>query len=65
MHGLFNTDLFHRDELYTNISIEIFCDVYQKVFSGNSVRSGMLEMGFSTPALRLLTVLCLTGIFVQ
>jgi len=37
----------------------IFCDVYQRVFSGNSVKSGTLEMGFSTTALLLPTVLCL------
>jgi hypothetical protein len=35
--------------------MQILCDVC----SGNSVKSGMLEMGFSTTALLLLTVLCL------
>jgi hypothetical protein len=41
--------------------MQIFCDAYQKVCSGNSVKSGKLEMGFSTSALFLLAVLSLYG----
>ena len=51
--------LFHRNRLNQHF-LQIFDDVYGKMCGENKLKNGALEIGFSTTALPLLPVVCLT-----
>jgi hypothetical protein len=53
------TNSFPRVKLWTNISIQIFSNIYKKMCSKNNPRNGSLKIGFSTMTMLPLTLLCL------
>jgi hypothetical protein len=50
--------LFRKKRLNHHF-LQIFDDVYGKMFVENNLKNGALEIDFSTTALPLLTVVCL------
>jgi len=60
---MFGTSVCHQNVQETNhkaaISVEMFCDVCWKVCGENCLRSGTLEIDFSTRIMPLLTALSL------
>jgi len=52
------TSLFHRNRL--KHFLQTFDDIYGKMYIENNMKNGALEIDFSTTALYLLTVVCLT-----